>query len=72
MSNPQGGTGGVPANETLPPSGPKEGKGKCPPMSKKPTKEEGGIPANITIESWAAFNIANEFKYSTMFKSYIC
>jgi hypothetical protein len=35
-------------------------------------KRRGGIPVNITTESWAAFNIANEFKYSTMFKSYIC
>jgi hypothetical protein len=63
---PQGG------NETPPASGPKEGKGQCPPAPKKPSEEVGGRPENITPESWAVFNIANEFQYSTTFERYIC
>jgi hypothetical protein len=65
-SKPQGG------NETPPASGPKEGKGQCPPAPKKPSEEAGGRPENITPESWAAFNIANEFRYSMTFERYIC
>jgi hypothetical protein len=71
-SNPQVGIGGAPGNKTPPPSGPKEGKGQCPPAPKKPTEEEGGILGNITMKSWATFNIANEFRYSMMFEGYIC
>jgi uncharacterized Rmd1/YagE family protein len=40
-------------------------------VPKKPTKEEGDKPAHLTIEQWAAYCIAEEFKYSTVFKRYI-
>jgi hypothetical protein len=68
----KGGTSGEPGDKTPPPSGPKEGKGQCPPTPKKPTQEEGDKPAHLTTEEWAAFNRAEEFKYSTAFKRYIC
>jgi hypothetical protein len=54
-SNRQGDTGGAPSHQTPPPS---KGKGKCPPVPKKPAEEEGDKPAHFTIEEWAVFNIA--------------
>ena len=58
-SNPQGGTRGAPGNETLPPSDPK-----------KPTKEVEDKPAHLTTEELTAFNIAEDFKYTTTFERY--
>jgi len=70
-SNSQGGRGGAPGNETPPPSDPK-GTGQCPPAPKKPTEQDEGKPNHLTTEEWAAFNIAEEYKYSTTFERYIC
>jgi hypothetical protein len=47
-------------------------KGKCPLTPKKPTEEEKDKPAHLTMEEWAAFNIAEEHKYTTVFERYIC
>jgi hypothetical protein len=69
MSNPQGDTGGAPGHQTPPPS---KGKGQCPPTPKKPTEEEGDKPAHLITEEWAAFNIAEEHKYTAAFERYIC
>jgi hypothetical protein len=69
MSNPQGDTGGAPGHQTPPPS---KGKGQCPPTPKKPIEEEGDKPAHLITEKWAAFNIAEEHKYTAAFKRYIC
>jgi hypothetical protein len=69
MSNPQGGAGGAPSHQTPPPS---KGKCQCPLALKKPTKVEGDKPAHLTTEEWAAFNIAEEHKYTMAFKRYIC
>jgi hypothetical protein len=68
-SNRQGDTRGAPGHQTPPPS---KGKGKCPPALKKPAEEEGDRPAHLTTEEWVAFNIAEEHKYTTVFKRYIC
>jgi hypothetical protein len=57
-SNPQGGEGGTPVNDKTP-------------VPMKLTEEEGDKPAHLTKEQWAAFNIAEDFKYSTVFERYI-
>jgi hypothetical protein len=41
-------------------------------LRRRSLQKKRGIPLNHTPESWAAFNIANEFPYSTMFERYIC
>ena len=69
MNDPQGDTGGAPANETTPPSGPK-GTGQCPPAPKKPIVEVEDKPAHVTIEEWAAYKIAEDFKYTMAFDRY--
>ena len=71
-SKPEGGTGGTIGNETLPPSSGPTGTRQCPPVPKKPLAQDEDKPAHLTIEEWAAFNIAEEFKSSTTFKRYIC
>jgi hypothetical protein len=71
-SKPEGGTGGTTGNETLPPSSGPTGTRQCPPMPKKPLAQDEDKPAHLTIEEWAAFNIAEEFKSSTTFKRSIC
>ena len=68
----EGGTGGTTGNETLPPSSGPTGTRQCPPMPKKPLAQDEDKPAHLTIEEWAAFNIAEEFESSTTFKRYIC
>jgi hypothetical protein len=68
MSNPQGDIGGASGHQTPPLS---KGKGQCPPAPNKPTEEEGDKPAHLTMEEWAAFNIAKEHMYTMMFQRYI-
>jgi len=67
MSNQQGGTRGAPGNETPPPSGEMCTK-QCPLAPKMPTEEVDNKLAHITIEEWATFNIAGDFKYTTVFE----
>jgi len=61
------GRGGAPGNETPSPSGCK-GTRQCPPALKKPTEQDEGKPDHLTTEEWAAFNIAEKYKYSTTFE----
>jgi hypothetical protein len=68
LSNPQGGTGGEPGHQTLPPS---LAKGKCPPTLKK-LEEEGDKLAQLTNVEWAVWNVAEEYQYTTAFERYIC
>ena len=69
MSNPEGGMGGAPGNNTLPPGGTK-GIGQCPSAPKKQTDIYPDKPAHATIEQWAASNIVEDFKYTTAFNRY--
>jgi hypothetical protein len=45
---------------------------ECPPSPRKPTDEQAGedIPWNHTLMSWAAYQIANKYPYSTMFERF--
>ena len=68
-SDPQGDIGGAPGNDTPPPSGPK-GTEQCPPTPKKHTVEDEDKPPHLTTEQWAAYQIAEDFTYTTAFDRY--
>ena len=68
-SDPQGDIEDALGNDTPPPSGPK-GTKQCPTVPKKHTVEDEDKPSHLTTEQWAAYQIAEEFTYTTAFDRY--
>jgi hypothetical protein len=65
-SSARGDIGATPGNATPPSkSGLKKGSNQCPLLPWKPTDEEGATPSNHTNTSWEAYQLADNYLYST-------